>query len=134
MIFSGPIPPASLGAAIASARIHLSGELAVLQRELRELCCYFSDSCRLRSVPLRGAAEVPIKFIPIGVASKTLQAASELLARGFFVNLCGFPAVSQNECGIRITLTRHLRRNDVDQLVTHLVELLSDTQRPARAA
>lgn len=126
MIFSGPVPPASLGAAIASARIHLSSELAVLQRELRELCCYFAENCRSQAVPLRGADEVPIKFIPIGHPSTTLYLATELLARGFFVNVCGFPAVSNNECGIRVTLTRHLRRADVDRLVTSLAGLLAD--------
>jgi hypothetical protein len=36
MIFSGPIQPPMLGAAIASARIHLSPEIVQLQKELQE--------------------------------------------------------------------------------------------------
>lgn len=35
-IFSAPLQPPILGAAVASARIHLSGEFPVMQREIRE--------------------------------------------------------------------------------------------------
>ena len=44
MIFSGPIQPPLLGAAIQSAKIHLSDELPVLQAALRERIELFTDA------------------------------------------------------------------------------------------
>ena len=51
MMFSGPIQPPLLGAAIESAKIHLSDELPAMQAALRErvelfTSCATSSACR----------------------------------------------------------------------------------------
>ena len=45
MIFSGPLQPALLGAAIASARVHLSHELGERQARLAERIHLFNTLC-----------------------------------------------------------------------------------------
>src|SRR4029078_3045351 len=46
LIFSGPIQPPMLGAAIASAKIHLSPEITTLQNKLMDKIDYFNNKAR----------------------------------------------------------------------------------------
>ena len=55
MIFSGPVQPPMLGAAIESAKIHLSDELPALQAALRERVELFTVAVRRVRHPARHA-------------------------------------------------------------------------------
>ena len=65
MIFSGPVQPPMLGAALASARIHLSPELHDLQRALRERIELCTQLLSQHGIALASNG-TPICFVPIG--------------------------------------------------------------------
>jgi 7-keto-8-aminopelargonate synthetase-like enzyme len=117
MIFSGPIQPPMLGAAIASARIHLSEEIESHQAELREriqLCTHLLQEFCL---PLACDQLTPIRYLTLGLPTVAQDVAERLLEDGFHVNLAIFPAVPMKQSGVRFTLTRHQRPDDIRALV-----------------
>src|SRR5574338_503464 len=61
MIFSGPIQPPMLGAAIASAKIHLSEEIHELQKQLQEKILYFNQLMTEYNLPLLSKDLTPIR-------------------------------------------------------------------------
>ena len=67
MIFSGPIQPPLLGAAIESARIHLSDELPMRQAALRERVELFTELAEEFCLPLASHDITPIRYVPLGL-------------------------------------------------------------------
>lgn len=120
MVFGGPLPPSTLGASIASADIHLSGELPALQSELLELIRFVHSHSAEIGLPLLSDEETPLWFVHIGPVMSTISAASKMLGDGFFVNPAVFPAVPRGNGGIRFTVTRYL---DIDQIRSMLDRL-----------
>jgi len=124
-IFAAPIANPILGAAIAAAKIHLSPEIEILQKELLDLILYFKRACLLKDIPLKTKANTPIQFIEIGNQEKVIAAALQLKTYGIYCSLASFPSMPRNRGGLRITLTRHLKTEDVDLLIDSLVEILN---------
>lgn len=137
MIFSGPVQPPMLGAALTSARIHLSPELPGLQSALRariEFCLQMlAEFC----VPLACADPAPIRFIPIGLPHLARALARRLLDDGFYTNVAHFPAVPMKQAGVRFTLTRHHQAADIHRLVEalarHVPAVLETADRRGKA-
>jgi 7-keto-8-aminopelargonate synthetase-like enzyme len=124
MIFSGPLQPALLGAAIASARVHLSSEIGQRQRRLMDRIHLFNDLAAARGLPLGSPAATPIRFVKAGETELTYRLAADLMSDGFFVNTAGFPAVSKGQAGLRIALTIHQTLDDVRALVDAIARRL----------
>ncbi|HEY4394081.1 MAG TPA: aminotransferase class I/II-fold pyridoxal phosphate-dependent enzyme [Polyangia bacterium] len=124
MIFSGPLQPALLGAAIASARIHLSDELGVRQTRLRERIQLFNALAAQRGLPLGSPAETPIRFVSVGDQEATYHVASALMKEGFYTNTAVFPAVSRLRGGLRVALTVHQTEDDIRALVDTIARRL----------
>jgi 7-keto-8-aminopelargonate synthetase-like enzyme len=124
MIFSGPVQPPMLGAAIASARIHLSDELPRLQAALRERILYCMELLREFCVPLAGTDIAPIRFVPVGLPEPARELAGRLMADGLYTNIATFPAVPMKQSGIRFTLTLHHQQGDIVRLVEALAHHL----------
>jgi len=124
MIFTGPIQPPMLGAAVASARVHLSDEMPRLQAELLERIRCANRVAAELGLPLVSSAEVPIRFVGVGVDPALRDMASFLLERGYLANAAGFPAVSSRHCGIRFTVTRHQTQADLRALLEAMAERL----------
>jgi 7-keto-8-aminopelargonate synthetase-like enzyme len=120
MIFSGPIQPPVLGAAIASAHLHLSEEITVLQQELRDRIRLFNHLMQEKALPLISPALTPIRFVPTGLTPVAHNLMHRLVEEGFFPNIAGFPATPLKNSGIRITITRHHTSNDISSLVDAL--------------
>jgi 7-keto-8-aminopelargonate synthetase-like enzyme len=124
MIFSGPIQPPMLGAALASARIHLSEELEDRQlalAERMELCDELMGDAGFR----RGARPLtPIRTVQIGAPQVAERAAAALLERGFLASLATYPAVARNRCGLRVSITLHQTEADIRSLVDALDEVV----------
>jgi 7-keto-8-aminopelargonate synthetase-like enzyme len=117
MIFSGPVQPPMLGAALASARLHLSSELDDLQRALRdriELCTRLLSE---HNIALASNDGTPICFVPIGRPALAREVARRLLDEGFFTNVATYPAVPLRKAGVRFMLTLHHRPADIQHLV-----------------
>ena len=117
MIFSGPLQPALIGAAIASARVHLSKELSERQDKLRERIQLFNTLAEARGIPLGSPAATPIRFVKTGDNGATYQMAGDLMSDGFYTNTAVFPAVSKQHGGLRVALTLHQTPDDVRGLI-----------------
>jgi 7-keto-8-aminopelargonate synthetase-like enzyme/predicted N-acyltransferase len=124
MIFTGPIQPPILGAAIASAEIHLSSEIEGLQAELRERVLYTNRLAAELGVPLVNDCEVPIRFIALGKFAIATEMTEHLLDQGLLVNSAVFPAVPAKRCGVRFTVTRHQQLSDIRRLLEAVAEYL----------
>jgi 7-keto-8-aminopelargonate synthetase-like enzyme len=117
MIFSGPLQPALIGAAIASARFHLSEELPERQEKLRGRIKLFNTLAAARGIPLGSPAETPIRFVETGENRATYQMAGDLMSDGFYTNTALFPAVPKHHGGLRVALTLHQSPDDVRGLI-----------------
>ncbi|HZD22482.1 MAG TPA: aminotransferase class I/II-fold pyridoxal phosphate-dependent enzyme [Acidimicrobiia bacterium] len=124
LVFGGPLPPATLGANIASAEIHLSSELPELQSELKERISLVNRYSKSIGLPLSDYDDTPLWFVEIGSALTTASVASSLLQDGFFLNAAAFPAVPRGRAGLRFTVTRYL---DPDQ-ITMMLDRLHDAR------
>src|SRR4051794_881636 len=120
MIFSGPVQPPMLGAALASARIHLSDELPVRQAALRERIALFDELAEEFCLPLATRDATPIRYVPLGLPRVVLDVVEGLLEDGFYTNYGAFPAVPMKHAGVRMTLTLHHRPEDIRALVASL--------------
>jgi 7-keto-8-aminopelargonate synthetase-like enzyme len=120
MIFSGPVQPPMLGAALASARIHLSPELHDLQRALRERIELCTQLLTQHGIALASNDGTPICFVPIGRPELARETARRLLDDGFFTNAATYPAVPIRQAGVRFMLTLHHRLSDIQHLVAAL--------------
>jgi 7-keto-8-aminopelargonate synthetase-like enzyme len=121
LLFSGPLQPPVLGAALASARIHGSDELPRLQAELQERIEHANARCRELGLPLLFSHErVPIRFIGLGPRQASVAMAAHLKERGLLASCALFPAVPAHQTGIRFTLTRHHGLDDIDRLLDEM--------------
>ena len=117
MIFSTPIYPPMLGAALASARIHLSPEIVQLQKELQQLVSLCNRLLEEYDLPLASSSQSPLFYIKLGLPNVAGKMVKRLLNEGFFTNHAVYPTVSRRKSGIRFTLTRHLSEEDIHSLV-----------------
>jgi 7-keto-8-aminopelargonate synthetase-like enzyme len=117
MIFTGPLQPPSLGAAVASAQILLSPEIEVLQRRLRERIHLFNRLADEHDLPLVGFDDAPIRFVGMGWPKVAMDMTKRLLDQGFWTNLASFPAVVAKRSGVRSTITLHQSADDIRRLV-----------------
>jgi 7-keto-8-aminopelargonate synthetase-like enzyme len=120
MIFSGPISPPILGALIGSVKIHLSDNIIIYQQEILDLIRYFRNKCKAIKLPLFTKDETPIQMIKIGDPQLTYLILEELSKKGIFTTSAVYPAVPPEDAGIRITLTRHLKKEDIDILIDEM--------------
>ncbi len=120
MIFSGPVQPPMLGAALASARVHLSPELAERQAALRDRIRLCTELLEEFCLPLVAHELTPIRYVKLGLPEVAEEVTGRLLEDGFYVNLAVFPAVPIKQAGVRITLTLHHRPEDIRALVEAL--------------
>ncbi|HVZ34517.1 MAG TPA: aminotransferase class I/II-fold pyridoxal phosphate-dependent enzyme, partial [Polyangiaceae bacterium] len=135
LIFSGPLQPAQLGAGVASARIHLSAELDLLQGQLNARIEAFDRAAARDRVPLTSTARSPIRFIPVGDEGLAMDLATALLQRGYYVNVACYPAVPRKRAGVRLMLTGHHTYEDIQGLVAEIAERLHPAKsQPVAAA
>jgi 7-keto-8-aminopelargonate synthetase-like enzyme len=120
LMFSGPLAPAALGAAVASAELHLSPEFAVMQRELSERMACTRAALARRGLTTATDAETPIFMIHYDSASCAAGVVYALRQRGFFCCPSTFPAVPMNKPSIRFTISRHNSFEDIEALIEQL--------------
>jgi len=123
-IFSIQIPPPILGAAVASAKIHLSSEIYVMQKNLQDRIKYFNQTARLLEIPLFSDDISPVKFVCLGKPQMGYNMVSRLVNNGYYVNLSVFPSVSYNNTGMRIPLSLHMSKEDINGLLNEIAQQL----------
>jgi 7-keto-8-aminopelargonate synthetase-like enzyme/predicted N-acyltransferase len=124
MIFSGPIQPPMLGAALASARIHLSPEIYELQAQLRDRVQYCNALMQEFELPLIAPSEAPIRYVGVGLPRIAYNIADRMMGDGLYVNVAPFPAVPMKQGGIRTPLTVHHTHEDIQRMVESLARAL----------
>lgn len=120
MVFSGPIQPPMLGAAVASARLHLDPSFSQLQKWLMEKIDLTLSLCEAGGVELASRDRTPIFFVQCGAAKKAFAVAHRLRAAGIYACISVFPAVPEQAAGIRFTVSLHNQDEDIARLVNSL--------------
>lgn len=116
-IFSGGHQIPVIGAGIASAKIHLTGEIYERQDALRDrlkYCHYLLKE--VYNLPVVSNVESPIIYIGLGLVRVGYNMVQRVINDGCFVNLGVFPAVPETCTGLRFTLTLHHTMEDIEKL------------------
>lgn len=122
MLFSGPIQPPMLGAAVASATLHLSAGFEELQVALLQRIDRFRRSAADHGLRFAADARTPIFFFHVGALDRMYPLVRALHDAGFYVSPSGFPAVPKGHAGIRINVSLHNTLDDVENLVSTLAK------------
>ncbi len=116
LLFSGPIQPPMLGAALASARLHLTDEIRSLQTTLRERVFHANRVFQSAGLPLLVENDVPIRFIRLGLPRVANIVAQAMSKDGYYVNVSMFPTVPMRRAGIRISINANHTLEEIDRL------------------
>jgi 7-keto-8-aminopelargonate synthetase-like enzyme len=125
-MFSGPLHPAELGAAIVSADIHLSDEQVERSLRLREEIAHIQRRLVDLQLPVASVAATPIWFVRTGGHDQCIELTRRLVEDGFYVNPSAFPAVPLGSGGVRFTNTLYHSRDQVDGLLDSLARHTPD--------
>lgn len=120
MIFSGPVQPPMLGAAIASAKLHLSEEIRPIQDRVQHLIDYTNDKIAEWGLPQFEVTDSPIFFIPVGLPNIVMDFVCRLLDEGLQINPGVFPATPMKRGGLRFMVNGHLTEADIDRLIERI--------------
>lgn len=122
MITSGPMQPSALGAAIASADLHLSGEIEELQEDLQQNILYTNLMLKKYNLPNLAEDFSPIFFIAVGLPKVGYSLINKLMTDGFFLNIGIFPAVPIKNTGVRFTITRLHTFEQIENMVKSMAK------------
>lgn len=125
MMFSGPVQPPMLGAAVASARLHLTPEFADLQERLLERIDLVLSLSQSLDVGLPTHDRTPVFFVRCGKEDVTYGIVQALWKRGFYVSPSAFPAVPLGRAGLRFTISMHNSFEDLRAFMAALSEELT---------
>lgn len=118
--FSGPLQPATLGASVASADIHLSTEHLILQQELMGKIRLARQLLLEYGLPVADLSPTPIWFVRVGSVDDVLDTMRKLMDDGYYVNPSAYPAVPLGDGGIRFTQTLHQSEEQLRGLIAAL--------------
>jgi 7-keto-8-aminopelargonate synthetase-like enzyme len=105
---------------VASAKLHLQPEFSLLQQALVDRIDRTIDFAGEMGVPFVNSDRTPIFFVRFGVASAAMSAVTSLRRQGIYTCVSVFPAVPQNQAGLRITISLHNTVSDIEQLMAAL--------------
>ncbi len=133
LVYSHPLSPPIIGAAIASAKIHLSEDIYRIQKELRENIDYCHQLISKTELTIMSDPVTPIFFVGLGQPKVGFNMVKRLLDDGFFVNLSMFPVVPVRNTGIRFSISRQFQKKEikdfVDAMVYHYPKVLEEEHR-----
>jgi 7-keto-8-aminopelargonate synthetase-like enzyme len=122
VVFSGPIQPPMLGACIASAKLHLSGELEEIQAQLLEKINFCRAEIQRLGLLDVAYSESPIFYIGVGSLKVGYNMMARMIKSGHYVNMGLYPTVPVNNTGIRFTLHNHLSKADISAMLECMAE------------
>ncbi|MEO1259119.1 MAG: aminotransferase class I/II-fold pyridoxal phosphate-dependent enzyme [Bacteroidota bacterium] len=125
-IFSGPMKPATIGSAIASAKIHLTSEIKELQLKLKKRIEYFKTKALSLGLPVVSDGKTPIFFIGVGKIEVGYSMCQRLLDAGFLGGIAAYPSVPMANTGIRVMVNNHHSYEDIDNLLATTANLFHD--------
>jgi 7-keto-8-aminopelargonate synthetase-like enzyme len=128
MLFSGPIQPPMLGAAVASAELHLDPSFAAMQEELEQRILVAEQAIAQHGLRVANNARTPIFMVQFEAPKALHRALHAMRARGYYCCLSTFPAVPLDKPSLRFTVSRHNARDEIARFIEHL----ADVVRPRR--
>jgi len=118
LIFSTPIQPPMLGVGTASAKIHLSPEIKILQNNLSERIALCKSLLKKYEIPVISENDSPIFYVGTGLPKVAYNLAKRLMNEGYYTSVALFPAVSMKGTGIRFCINLHHTIEDIEQMVS----------------
>ena len=126
-IFSGPIQPPMLGAAVASAKLHLSDKILSIQAKLEDLIHFTNNKLDELNLPQFQKTGSPLFFIPVGLPKICYDIISKMKEKGFFLNTASFPAVPMRKSGIRFMINTFLSKEQINEMLNSLCNVYAET-------
>ena len=126
--FSGPVQIGSLGAAVASASIHLTDEHEQLQRRLNDQIDLARRLLLDNQLPVMRQDQSPIWFVRVGRVNDAIQLVRDLMDDGYYTNPAGYPAVPLGSAGIRFTQTLHHTEDDLRGLIDAIIRRMPEPE------
>lgn len=126
MVFSGPVQPPMLGAAVASAKLHLSDEIYPYQEAVAQRTRFVNRRMKELSLPLLVENEAPIFFVRMGLPRVAFQVVQRLMAEGYFINASVYPTVPMKRAGVRFAITAAHRMEDIDGALTTMARIIPE--------
>ena len=123
LLSSGPMQPSALGAAIASATIHLSEEIVKMQQQLKDNIQFTILLLKKFKLPVISEAGAAIFFVGVSLPKLGHNIVKQMLDAGFYVNLGVFPTVPMKQTGIRFTITRMHTFKEIESMITELARV-----------
>lgn len=123
--FSGPLQPPILGAAVASAKIHLADGFLEMQNELRDRIHFCNQVLEKQPLPLLSSLDSPIRFLGVGSTEKAQAIVKLLMGDGYWLNIAQFPAVAPSHAGLRFMMNRKIRKADLESFVESIKKAVS---------
>ena len=120
LVFSGPLHPAQLGAAIASADIHLSPELEERQAVLHQQINLMREGLLAAGLPVVNTDPTPLWFVRIGGSEQGMELGRRMMDDGFYLNFAAFPAVPVGQAGLRLTHTVYHTADQIEAMIESL--------------
>ncbi|NKI75612.1 aminotransferase class I/II-fold pyridoxal phosphate-dependent enzyme [Dickeya sp. CFBP 2040] len=107
--WSQMINAAGLGAVYASAKIHLSDTLPVLQKQLSQMMNVFDNT-----IPTANAGNgLPIRIINLENTESAINVAQYIYQQGFYTSAVFFPIVARGKSGLRIMGRADMHEEDI---------------------
>ena len=126
-MFSGPIQPPMLGAAVASAKLHLSDKILSIQAKLEDLIHFTNNKLDELNLPQFQKTGSPLFFIPVGLPKICYDIISKMKEKGFFLNTASFPAVPMRKSGIRFMINTFLSKEQINEMLNSLCNVYAET-------
>jgi 7-keto-8-aminopelargonate synthetase-like enzyme len=124
LLCSGPLQPPMMGAAVASAELHLAGDVAQPQRRLEDLIAHCAQRLDTAHLPVLCPNDTPIFFVPVTNGRKGSATVERLGKRGFTTAPVGASSPLASK-GVRFTLNAGHTPDDVDAFVDALAETVA---------
>ncbi|WP_434721332.1 aminotransferase class I/II-fold pyridoxal phosphate-dependent enzyme [Mesorhizobium sp. RIZ17] len=123
--FSASINTAAIGAGLASARLHRTGELGRLQAALQERIALF-DALMPTA---QSGKPLPIRTVHLGDELMAVAAARVLLQKGFYASAIFFPTVARRQAGLRVCLTAGHSEEQIRSLCAEIETIRDDIRK-----
>lgn len=121
-IFGGPPALSSIDSAIASAEIHLTGEIKCLQDKLWSNVKYFDDLFGEKIFNF--LIQSPIRGLFIGDELEAINYAKFLQKNGIAVTTALYPTVEKGKSLLRFALSATHTKNEINQLYSNISGIL----------
>lgn len=133
MLFSGPVQPPMLGAAVASADLHLDACFGAMQVELKTRIDLAHEAIARHGLRVATDARTPIFMVQFDAPGALHEAMHAMRSAGYYTCMSAFPAVPMDKPSMRFTVSRHNPLDEIERFVARLAEVVS-ARAPSRMA